>query len=257
MNGPSRELVPAGSGRGEADIAQVGMLVSDRARCQILLALVDGRALSATQLAAEAGVTPATASSHLGKLTQSGLLEVTPGGRNRYYRLSGPEVLHLIEALQRLAPRRPITSLAQDARVRSLRLARTCFDHVGGRLGVALLSAFVSRGLVSVVQTDTACHPAWALEDREIDYRLTDEGAAELRRAGVPVPAELATLRYCVDWSEGGHHLSGFIGRQIRRRMLELGWLVPGNEGRSLRITDLGRTKIPAVLGVPVEALNR
>jgi DNA-binding transcriptional ArsR family regulator len=137
---------PAASRAGDADIAAIGALVADPARCRTLLALDDGRALPASGLAAEAGVSPATASSHLRKPADAGLLAVEAHGRHRYYRLSGPAVGNLIEVLQQLAPAQPIRSLRQGTRANALREARTCYDHPAGRLGVTLMGAMLKRG---------------------------------------------------------------------------------------------------------------
>src|ERR1700754_4488034 len=135
----TRRVVGCNS-EGDTDIAEVGALVADPGRCRILLALDDGRALPASRLAAEAGVSPATASSHLGKLVAAAFLTVEARGRYRYYRLKGPAVGALIEALQQLAPFTPVRSLRQANRSQALRRARTCYDHLAGRLGVELMA---------------------------------------------------------------------------------------------------------------------
>ena len=130
---------------GDADIAALASLLADPARCKVLLALDDGRALPASVLADEAGVSRPTASSHLSKLTDAGLLTVETHGRNRYYRLAGSEVGELLEQLVRLAPPRPVRSLREGTRAARLRSARTCYDHVAGRLGVAVMGSLLDR----------------------------------------------------------------------------------------------------------------
>jgi DNA-binding transcriptional ArsR family regulator len=129
---------------GDADIAAVARLFADPARCAVLLALDDGRALPASVLAEEAGVSRSTASSHLTKLTEAGLLSVETHGRHRYYRLAGPQVGELIEQLVQLAPARPVRSLREGTKAARLRSARTCYDHFAGRLGVELMGSFAS-----------------------------------------------------------------------------------------------------------------
>src|ERR1700759_1427928 len=141
--------VSAEAGSGGRDIAGIGGLVADRGRCRILLAAGDGRPLRASRRADEAGVSPATASSHLRKLTEAGLLAVETHGRHRYYRLAGPDGARLIEALQQLAPATPVRSLRQDTRARAIREARTCYDHLAGRLGVTLMQTMIERGYLS------------------------------------------------------------------------------------------------------------
>ena len=177
---------------GEADIAAVGALVADPSRSRMLLALGDGRALPAGRLASEAGVSAATASSHLAKLSDAGLLVVEAYGRHRYYRLAGPEVADLIEALQRLAPVAPVRSLRQGTRARALRDARTCYDHLAGRLAVEIMASLIARG--HLAGGDGTFDPAAARGDtragagRDVDYELTAEGAAFLEDLGVVAP---------------------------------------------------------------------
>ncbi len=133
---------------GDADLSVIGAALAEPARARIVLALGDGRALPASVLAAEAGVAPSTASAHLGRLVGAGLLDVVPQGRHRYYRLAGPEVGALLEALARVAPAGPVRSLRQGTRAEALRRARTCYDHLAGRLGVALLRSLLDRSVL-------------------------------------------------------------------------------------------------------------
>ncbi len=210
----------------------------------MLLALDDGRALPASRLAAEAGVSPATASSHLGKLVDAGFLTVEPHGRHRYYRLSGPEVGRLLETMATLAPAAEIRSLREDTRARALREARTCYDHIAGRLGVAIMQSLLERRLID--GGDGQFHPGDAGSDRlssyghEVDYEITPGGAAFLDRFGVMIPPRRAVVRYCVDWSEQAHHLAGGAGRGLLDRMLGLGWIARRADGRALDISDAG-----------------
>ena len=161
---------------GDVDLAAVGALLADPGRCRILLALDDGRALPASRLATEAGVTAATASGHLGKLTSAGLLAVERHGRYRYYRLAGQAVAQLIETLGQLAPVVAIRSLRQDTSAAALRRARTCYDHLAGRLGTALMHSFLdARWLTG----GNGHHDPDDVDPRagygsEYDYRLTE-----------------------------------------------------------------------------------
>src|SRR3954449_5594106 len=124
---------------GDADLAALGAVLGEPARARMLLALGDGRALAASMLAAEAGVAPSTASGHLARLVDADLLAVTVQGRHRYYRLAGPQVAELIEALARAAPAGAGRGPREDTRAHALRHARTCYDHLAGRLGVAVM----------------------------------------------------------------------------------------------------------------------
>jgi DNA-binding transcriptional ArsR family regulator len=245
---------------GDADLAALGAVLAEPARARILLALGDGRALPASVLAAEAGVAPSTASAHLGRLLDAGLLTVRPQGRHRYYALAGPEVGALIETLARLAPATPVRSLREGTRAHALRRGRTCYDHLAGRLGVAVFRALIDRGLVA--GGDGRHHHASSRRDRlsapgrDVHYRLTAPGHDHLAALGVALPApdgdgELP-LGYCVDWTEQAHHLSGGVGRALSDRLLALGWLERLPRGRAVLVTEHGRRALPSELGVSV-----
>jgi DNA-binding transcriptional ArsR family regulator len=233
------------SRRGDADLSAVARLLADPGRCRMLLALDDGRALPASRLAAEAGVSPATASSHLGKLVNAGFLTVEPHGRHRYYRLAGPEIGRLIETMATLAPAEEVSSLREDTRARALREARTCYDHIAGRLGVAIMQSLLGRRVIA--GGDGQFHPGAPGADRlsafghEVDYEITTDGAAFLDHFGVTIPPRRPVVRYCVDWSEQAHHLAGGVGRGLLDRMLELEWIARRADGRALDISDAGR----------------
>src|SRR4051812_21643510 len=236
---------------GDADIAALGSLLGDRSRARMLMVLGDGRALPAGVLAAEAGVAASTASGHLGRLVDAGLVAVLPQGRRRYYRLAGPQVAELIETLARVAPTAPVRSLREGTRAHALRAARTCYDHIAGRLGVDILAALIGGGAVG--GGDGRHHPGGAdrlsAAGRDVDYRLTADGAAQLGRLGVAAEPHSA-LRYCVDWTEQAHHLSGPLGRDLAARLLELRWLRRAERTRALHVTDAGRRGLAEALGV-------
>jgi DNA-binding transcriptional ArsR family regulator len=238
---------------GDADIAALGAVLSERARSRILLALGDGRALPASVLAAEAGVAASTASGHLARLVDAGLLTVTVQGRHRYYRLAGPNVGELIEMLARLAPAAPVRSLREDTRAHAVRAARTCYDHVAGRLGVAIMQSLIADGSVTGGDgrhdIDRARSDRLSARGRDIDYRLSEAGAARLERLGVEVGGARA-LRYCVDWSEQAHHLSGAVGRALATRLLDLGWVKRADRSRALHVTPQGRAGFAAEFAV-------
>jgi DNA-binding transcriptional ArsR family regulator len=239
--------------RGDADIAAVGSLVADPGRCRILLALGDGRALPASRLAAEAGVSAPTASSHLRKLTSAGLLDVEVCGRYRYYRLAGPAVGRLIETLQELAPATPIKSLRQGTRAKALRDARTCYDHLAGRLGVELMSSLVAAGHLDGGEATSVAQDPCVGHGSEIDYQVTPRGAAFFARLGVPLQhGRRPAVRYCVDWTEQRHHLAGAVGRGLRDRFVELKWIERSRVDRAVRITDEGRTALADTFGLAV-----
>jgi DNA-binding transcriptional ArsR family regulator len=243
---------------GDSDIAHVAALIGDPGRARVLTALGDGRELPASVLAAEAGVAASTASAHLAKLLDGGLVAAERHGRHRYFRLAGPDVARAIEALAQIAPPAPVRSLRDGTRAHAIRLARTCYDHLAGRLGVALMVALVDEG--ALTGGDGRHDPSRARADRpsaagrDLDYRLTDGGAARLRALGVDVDGALAgpraPIRYCVDWSEQEHHLAGALGAALAGRLIELGWVARLPRTRAVRLTDEGRRGLGEHLGV-------
>jgi DNA-binding transcriptional ArsR family regulator len=244
--------------KGDADIAKIGALVADPARARILLALGDGRALAASVLADEAGVAASTASAHLAKLVDGGLLTVQRHGRHRYFCLAGPSVADLIEALARLAPPARVRSLRQGTKANAVRSARTCYDHLAGVLGAGLMQALLQRGLLS--GGDGRFDPASARRDKlsgpgsDLDYRLTERGHDELTAFGIDLPALAARprplIRYCVDWSEQRHHLAGSLGAALADRMSELGWVSRAPSSRAVLVSEVGRAGLLETFGL-------
>jgi DNA-binding transcriptional ArsR family regulator len=242
---------------GDADIAALGSVLADQRRARILLALGDGRALPASVLAAEAGVAPSTASEHLGKLVDARLLTVEPHGRHRYFRLAGPEVGRLLETLAGVAPEAPVRSLRQGTRAQAVRAARTCYDHLAGQLGCALMDALLERGILAGGDGafDPGQHPRDRLSSpgREVDYRLTDRGREALLELGVDPeagPGRRPLVQYCVDWSEQRHHLAGALGARIAARLFELGWIRRAARSRAVHLTEEGVAGLRDAFGV-------
>jgi DNA-binding transcriptional ArsR family regulator len=220
-------------------LAEIAALVGDPARANILTALLDGRALTASELAYFAGVTAQTASGHLKKLTQSRMLALQRQGRHHYYRLATPQVGRMIEGIMEVAlaapPRhRPVTK-ADEA----LRLARTCYDHFAGRLGVRLADALAAGG--HVIMGDEA-------------GEVTEAGAAFFHRFGIDL-AELrrrrrAYCRPCLDWTERRFHIGGAVGAALAERCFALHWFERQRDTRGLRITAAGRRGLEEVFGI-------
>ena len=240
--------------RGDADVAAVGRLLADGTRCAILQALGDGRALPAGRLGHDAGVAASTASEHLAKLVEGGLLRVERHGRHSFYRLAGPEVGRLIELAAELAPPRRVRNLTDAVRGEALRTARTCYDHLAGRLGVAVFDALLRRRVLEghdgsfIAGADRLSSPGSAA-----DYRLGPGAAPFLEELGLAVdelPPRRPPVRYCVDWSEQRHHLVGGLGAMIASRMFALRWLERGERARSVHVTDAGRRGLARTLDV-------
>jgi DNA-binding transcriptional ArsR family regulator len=251
--------------QGDTDLAALGATLAEPARARILLALGDGRALAASVLAAEAGVAASTASGHLARLVDAGLLAVERHGRHRYYRLAGPQVGDLLETLARHAPPAPVRSLRDGTRAHALREGRHCYDHLGGRLGVALMAALLERGVLAGgdgrFRAEAAVADRLSAPGHDLDYRLTDRGARFLREFGIDIDAVMAgrrrPIRYCVDWSEQRHHLAGALGAALAARLLELRWIRRAERGRAVHLTPAGAAGLQARLGISLDAPAR
>jgi DNA-binding transcriptional ArsR family regulator len=248
------------AGSGDADIAALAAPLADRTRARILVALSDGRALPASMLAAEAGVAASTASEHLRKLADAGLIIVHSQGRHRYFRLRDEEVASLIETMSRLAPAAELRSLKQSNRLAMLRRARTCYDHLAGRLGVTLFAGLIDSGAISggdgLHHVERSGDDRLSAPGRDIAYRLTPTGRQLLLGLGTELPRAEAggttPLRYCVDWTEQRHHLSGAVGRALTARLFALGWVERDTDARSVRVSDEGRRNLRRAFGAGV-----
>ncbi len=224
-----------GNGGGEADIAAAARLMADSSRAAVLVELVDGRALPPSELAEVAGVSRSTMSEHLAQLQEAGFLAVERGGRNRYYRLAGPQVAEAVEALGSLAPRRQVRSLKQANRATALDAARTCYGHLAGRLGVGITDSMLERGLL----------------EREAEvFLLTDDGGAWLAELGLEKAPRAG--KTCNDWSERRPHLAGRLGVALAKRLFELEWLERTAVRRAVRVTDLGARELHDQLGLSI-----
>jgi DNA-binding transcriptional ArsR family regulator len=220
-------------------IAELAALVGDPARATIVLALLDGRALTASQLAIAARITPQTASSHLAKLTKAGLLSVARNGRHRHFRLASPTVVGMIEGIVAVALEKRPRYRPLSGEARALSAARICYDHLAGRLSVDLIDSFVAR-----------------------EYVVLDDGAAEITTAGhrfftefgIELPTRRATRRHlcrlCLDWTERRPHIAGAVGAAITKRCFDLGWMERMNGSHAVIVTPRGRRGFQETFGI-------
>jgi len=223
------------------DIAVVASLVGDPARANMLTALMTGRALTASELAQQAGITPQTASSHLAKLEAGGLIEPEKQGRHRYYRLTGPDVAHVLEGLAGLAERAGHTRVRTGPKEPALRRARICYDHLAGDLGVQMLDSMRRQKLVRQSKQAielTGQGRRFMAESLQIDANTLQHPRRPLCKA-------------CLDWSERRHHLAGTLGAAMMSRFTELNWAArdatPGS--RVVNFTRTGEKRFAALFG--------
>jgi DNA-binding transcriptional ArsR family regulator len=232
----------------DVNVVPAASLLAEPTRAAMLTAMLDDRPLAAGELARLSGVSPATASAHLARLLHGGLVTVIKQGRHRYYRLAGPEIAAVMEALAHLSPVTPVRSLRQSQDAAALALARTCYDHLAGRAGVALLDALLARRLLVAPQAN-------GLPER---FEVTTDGLATLTSFGLDMGAlKRARRRFagaCLDWTERKPHLNGALGAAITARLLGLGWLDRGTRRRAVRITPAGEEGLAATFGWSPEA---
>jgi len=210
-------------------IAGIASLIGEPARAEMLTALMADRALTATELAAIAGVTKPTTSSHLAKMCDAGLLAVHDQGRHRYFRLADRDVAQLLESLMGVAFRAGALRLKSSPREPALRRARVCYDHLAGELGVQAFDALMARR---------------AFKSDAVGLQITHDGVAWFAAFGVDVHAVTAQRRMmckaCLDWSERRHHLAGAWGSALLQRLFDLGWARRVKDTRIVQFTPPG-----------------
>ncbi len=223
-------------------VSSIASLIADPARAAMLIALADGRALPAGELAHAAGVAAQTASFHLAKLLDSGLLAVEKEGRHRYYRLSGPDVALALEHLAAIRPITPARYQPVSREAQSLRFARRCYDHLAGRLGVAVTQGLQERGFIV---------PA-----AEKQFAVTQSGLAWFGSMGLDVsalkPTRRGLARQCLDWTERRHHLAGPLGVHFMAVLCASDWLRCSTSSRVIQLTPQGRAGLEKQLGISV-----
>jgi DNA-binding transcriptional ArsR family regulator len=215
----------------EPDLSSVAALIGEPARATMLTALMGGIALPAGELAEIARVSPQTASTHLQKLLEGQLLMVETQGRHRYYRLSNASVAQALEALLVIAP---VQTRGRNLPDQDLCYARTCYDHLAGKLGVQLCQTMLEYGWLEIAPNE---------------FTLTELGRNKLEQFGVQIPNR-SNARACLDWTERHHHLGGALGRALTTTFLERHWFARLPQTRALRLTEPGRTGLIREFGM-------
>lgn len=212
-------------------IAEIAALIGDTARANILSELMGGQALTAGELARAAGVSAQTTSGHLAKLRDAGLITLEKQqGRHRYFRITSPEIAHVMEALSFAVARGPKRYRPPGPKDAAMRFARTCYDHMAGQLGTSLTESLCRQG--HIILSDGA-------------GIITEDGRRFFCDFGIDLVPAMASkrpfCRTCRDWSERRPHLAGWLGAAILSRSLGLGWITRSSDSRALQITKTGR----------------
>jgi DNA-binding transcriptional ArsR family regulator len=270
----------------DVDVVPAAALIAEPTRAAMITALLDERPLAAGELARLAGVSPATASAHLARLLNGGLVTMIKQGRHRYYHLAGPEVAAAMEALAHLSNAAPVQvrSLRESRDAAALAQARTCYDHLAGRAGVALLDALLARGILAPAPdggqpwnggppgegaTGDAPDGGWPAQAgrharvapqapiRPGAFVVTADGAATLTSFGLNIGAlERGRRRFagaCLDWTERKPHLNGALGAAMTTRLLGLHWIERGSRRRAVRVTPAGCAGLASTFGWSLE----
>jgi DNA-binding transcriptional ArsR family regulator len=220
------------------NIVGIAALIGDHARAEVLTALLADRALTATELAAVAGVTKQTISAHLAKLVEAGLVAVESQGRHRYFRLADQDVAHLLESLMGVAFRTGAVRTRPSPREPAMRKARVCYDHLAGEIGVAIYEGLVEKHALA---------PAVA------GLELTAAGRHLFEELGIDTGAlagqKRAFCRACLDWSERRHHLAGALGAALLARVVALGWAKRARDSRVVLLTENGEQALCRIFG--------
>jgi DNA-binding transcriptional ArsR family regulator len=223
------------------DIARIGALIGDPARANILSALMSGKALTATELAGEAGITGQTASSHLKKLMDGGLLTQAKQGRHRYFALAGADVGSMLEALMGLAAKKGHLRTRTGPRDSAMRTARVCYDHLAGDMAVRIYDSFQSRGFLKAASGESSLELTAGGEDFARSFEIDLDRLKAARRP---------LCRACLDWSERRNHLAGSLGAALLTRFQDNRWLKKEPDSRVVHISPKGETELKKLFPV-------
>ena len=223
------------------NMAEVASLLSETSRATILASLMDGRFHTASELAYMAAIKPQTASFHLTKLVDGKLVSVEKQGRHRYFRLANEEIAQFIESFLAISPLPEVRSLKQSSQMKLLQEARTCYDHLAGKLGVALTDSMLKSGYLEKVEKEFVLTPLG--EQFFTDFGIDLKVLKKKRRSFSNV---------CLDWSERRHHLAGALGHGLLTHFLDLGWITRVPSIRAIKITEIGKDGFKRVFHIDV-----
>lgn len=219
----------------------IALLIGEPARATMLWKILDGRMHTATELAIAADLSAQNASMHLGKLVKAGLLSVVKRGRLKYYQFANPNVAYVMEAMANLVPRdnlMPPDDISDSSRIK---YCRTCYDHLAGKVGVAITDKLLARKIIEV---------------NHQDFKISNSGMKWFDRLDISIPelkqCKRALARKCLDWSEKRPHISGAVGAALANKLFDLKWLLRVKGSRIVSVTPLGQKKIYDLLGLMV-----
>lgn len=223
------------------NMAEIASLLGETSRATMLASMMDGRFHTASELAYMAAIKPQTASFHLAKLVEGKLVKVEKQGRHRYFQLADEEIAHLLESFLAISPPPEVRSLKQSSQMKLLQGARTCYDHLAGKLGVQLTESLVNAGYLQL---------------GEKEFLITSKGAHFFTDFGLDLDDLKRKRRSfshaCLDWSERRYHLAGSLGQGILTHLLSLGWVTRVPSIRAIKVTEKGRAGFKEVFQLDV-----
>ncbi|WP_243522340.1 helix-turn-helix transcriptional regulator [Bacillus pseudomycoides] len=223
------------------NVAKIASLISDTSRATILVQLLDGRPHPATELAHAAKIKPQTASFHLQKLYEAQIIDVEKHGRHRYYKIANHEIAESLENILYLAPPEPVQSFKQSKGSKEIQYARTCYDHLAGKIGVEITNSLLDNEIL--------------IKDG-LQFKVTKKGQEFFEGFDIDLNSLHKKRRFfskcCLDWSERQHHLAGSLGNAILEKMLKENWIIRAEHSRAIHITPLGKRKIYETFSIQI-----
>ncbi|MEJ3741424.1 helix-turn-helix domain-containing protein [Bacillus tropicus] len=223
------------------DISKVDLLLCSDSRVHILAYLLDGKAYPASELAHVAKIKPKTATYHLSKMKEEGILSIEKHGKHSYYRLFNSEISKILESLLIISPQEKIKPLRQSSQSSELRCARTCYNHLAGKLGVAITNSLLDKGY---------------LIKNDLYFHITKTGQEFFKELGIDLnefkQKRSILAKACLDWTEREHHLAGSLGNALLEKLLELNWIQRVSKSRAIKVNPDGRKELEQIFSINI-----
>ncbi|NPC93009.1 helix-turn-helix transcriptional regulator [Bacillus sp. WMMC1349] len=223
------------------NVSEVALFIRSKSRAQILTYLLDGKAYPTSELAHVAKIKPKTATYHLSKMKEEGILSIEKHGKHSYYRLSNSEISQILESLLVITPQEKIMPFRQPSQSSEFGCARTCYDHLAGKLGVAITNSLLDKGY---------------LIKNEMHFHITKTGQSFFTKFGINVneikQKKRIFAKACLDWTEREHHLAGSLGNALLEKLLQLNWIQRVSRSRAIKVTPNGKKELEQIFSIDI-----
>ncbi|PEE33735.1 ArsR/SmtB family transcription factor [Bacillus cereus] len=223
------------------NVSEVALLIRSKSKAQILTYLLDGKAYPTSELAYVAKIKPKTATYHLSKMKEEGILSIEKHGKHSYYRLSNSEISQILELLLVITPQEKAMPFRQSSQSSELRCARTCYDHLAGKLGVAITNSLLDKGY---------------LMKKDMYFHITKTGQTFFTEFGIDVneikQKKRIFAKACLDWTEREHHLAGSLGNALLEKLLQLNWIQRISKSRTIKVTPNGKKELEQIFSIDI-----